>query len=261
MTTFQQVDVLHERSLTSQLKTYASDKALNGPQRASRSIHGSGFYHCSRQQVYGLLGYEQTDKKYVWAWDLAARMGDQVHNLIQTEFCDSGKVVILPNGKPAIEVSLDSQTLPEAVYTEYASYKLGIRIDAVLEGLDGRHILLEIKSVDQKYLTGPERKYLPGKLADFEAQTQLSLHFWRNPKTGERSQYGLIYIVSRSDVTVREEWLVEYDPLFVEPELKRIANIRDHWIQAKLPEPEPSRGPCAFCGWRSICVAPESQKK
>jgi CRISPR/Cas system-associated exonuclease Cas4 (RecB family) len=261
MTTYSQVDINHERSLTSQLRAYAADKALNGPQRASRSIHGSSYYGCSRKTLYGLLGYEPTDTRYVWEWDLAARAGDAIHGLVQQEFQDSGKAVILANGKPAIELTLGTDTLPEEVAKEFASYKLGCRIDAVLTGAEGQHILIEIKTVDGKYLSGISQKYFPEKLADYEAQLQMSLNFYRNFKTGERSRYGVIYVVNRADVSERREYLVEYDQRFIEPELERIANIRDHWLQAKLTDPEPVRGKCGFCAWKSLCPLPESQKK
>jgi hypothetical protein len=117
MTTYSQVDINHERSLTSQLKGFAANRA-KGPQRQSRSIHGSGYWKCGRSQVYGLLGYEPTDPKYVWAWDLAAKHGDLVHGHIQQEFVDSGKVVILPNGKPAIEVTIGPDRLPHRCHSE-----------------------------------------------------------------------------------------------------------------------------------------------
>jgi CRISPR/Cas system-associated exonuclease Cas4 (RecB family) len=261
LTTFQQVDINHERSLTSQLKAFATDKALKGPQRVSRSIHGSGYWKCGRSQVYGLLGYEPSDPKYVWAWDLAAKHGDLVHGHIQQEFVDSGKVVILPNGKSAIEVTISAESLPETLATEFNSYRLGCRIDAILSGSTGLHIPVEIKTVDHKYLAGSERKYLPEKLADYESQLQMSLHWWRNPATGERSQFGLIYVISRGDISLREEYVIEYNSLFIESELERVAVIRDYWLKTELPAPEPHRGPCNFCVWRSICPAPESQKK
>jgi CRISPR/Cas system-associated exonuclease Cas4 (RecB family) len=260
MTTYSQVDINHERSLTSQLKGFAANRA-KGPQRQSRSIHGSGYWKCGRSQVYGLLGYEPTDPKYVWAWDLAAKHGDLVHGHIQQEFVDSGKVVILPNGKPAIEVTIGPDSLPEPVAAEFASYKLGCRIDAILNGSTGLHIPVEIKTVDHKYLAGSERKYLPDKLADYESQLQMSLHWWRNPSNGERSQHGLIYVISRGDISLREEYVIEYNPLFIEAELERVAMIRDHWLKTELPEPEPHRGSCNFCQWRSLCPLPESQKK
>jgi CRISPR/Cas system-associated exonuclease Cas4 (RecB family) len=261
LATFKQIDVWHPRSLTSHIQGYATDKALNGPKRMSKSIHGSGFYKCGRMQVYGLLGYEQSDTKYVWAWDLAAKHGDLVHGHLQKEFVDSGKAVILPNGQPAIEVALGFDTLPEAVAKEFMSYKLGVRIDAILTGAGDSNVVIEIKTVDGDYLTGSKRRYLPDKLADFESQLQMSMHWWRNPKTGERSNYGLVYVVSRGDISLREEYVVEYDALFIEGELERVASIRDYWLQAKLPDPEPHRGSCNFCAWRSICPAPESQKK
>ncbi len=261
MTTYEMVDTSNERSLTSQLKAYAAGKATRGPQRTAKSIHGSSYYSCSRKTLYGLLGYEQTDIKYVWEWDLAARAGDAIHGLVQQEFLDSGKAVILPNGKPAIELTLGPDTLPAAVAKEFANYKLGCRIDAVLVGAEGQHIVIEIKTIDPKYLSGISQKYFPEKLADYEAQLQASLHFYRNHKTGERSQYGVIYVVNRSDVSDRREYLVEYNPLFIEPELERIAMIRDYWLQAKLSEPEPGRGPCGFCNYRTACPLPASQKK
>lgn len=261
MATFKQIDINHPRSLTSHILGYATDRALNGPKRVSKSIHGSGYWKCGRMQIYGLLGYEPTDAKYVWAWDLAAKHGDLVHGHLQKEFVDSGKVVILPNGQPAIEVSLDSQSLPEAVYTEYASYKLGVRIDAILNGSSDSNVVIEIKTVDHDYLAGSKRRYLSDKLADYESQLQMSLHWWRNPRTGERSNYGVVYVVSRGDISLREEYVVEYDPMFIKPELERVAMIRDYWMQTKLPEPEPHRGPCNFCQFRSICPAPDNLKK
>lgn len=261
MTTFRQVEINHPRSLTSHIQSFAAEKALNGPRRVSKSIHGSGYWKCGRMQIYGLLGYEPTDTKYVWAWELASRHGDLVHGHLQKEFVDSGKAVILPDGQPAIEVSLDSGSLPEAVYREFASYKLGVRIDAVLNGSGDSNVVIEIKTVDHDYLAGSKRRYLGDKLADYEAQIQMSLHWWRNPKTGERSNYGLVYVVSRGDISLREEYVVEYDALFIEAELERVARLRDYWLQAKLPDPEPHRGPCAFCQFKSICPAPESQKK
>lgn len=261
MATFQQVDINHERSLTSQLRAYAAEKALRGPQRAAKSIHGSSYYGCSRKTMYGLLGYEQTDTKYIWEWDLAARAGDAVHGMVQQEFVDSGKAVILPNGRPAIELALGPDTLPPEVAAEFAAYKMGCRIDAVLVGADGQHIVVEIKTVDGKYLSGISQKFFPEKLADYEAQLQASLHFYRNHKTGERSRYGVIYVVNRGDVSDRREYLVEYNPLFIEPELERVASIRDHWLKTTLPEPEPHRGKCGFCNWRQICPLPDSSKK
>jgi hypothetical protein len=255
------VDINNERSLTSQLRAYAVEKALKGSQRQSRSIHGSSFYKCSREQVYGLLGYEQTNPFYVWSWDLAARHGDAIHALVQQELLDSGKILIMPDGKPAIEVTLGRDTLPADVYTEFASYKLGVRIDAVPKGQGTDQVPIEIKTIDPEYLTGPKQKWFPEKLADYESQLQMSLNWWRNTETGERCNYGLIYVINRGDISQRLEFVVEYDPLFIEPELKRVANIRDHWLQAKLPEPEPERHSCGFCKWVNHCSASMKEKR
>jgi hypothetical protein len=261
LTTFQMVDVSNERSLTSQLKAYATEKALNGSQKVSRSIYGSGYWKCGRSQVYSLLGYEMTNKKYVWEVDLATKVGDLIHSHIQRELFESGKILILPNGKPAIEVTLGKETLPQDVAEEFLSYEMGVRVDAVGVGQENSQVPIEIKTIDPKYLNGPDQKYFPGKLADYEMQLQQSLHWWRHTITGERCNYGLIYVINRGDISQRLEFVIEYDSLLIEAELKRIANIRDHWLKAKLPEPEPSRGPCNFCGWKIACPLPENQKK
>jgi CRISPR/Cas system-associated exonuclease Cas4 (RecB family) len=254
LTTFQQVDVNHERSLTSQLRAYATEKALN------RSIHGSGYFHCQLQQVFSLLGYEPTDKKYVWAWDLAARAGDAIHALVQQELIDSGKVLILPNGKPAIEVTLGKDTLPPEVAEQFLSYKMGVRVDAVGIGQEDSEIPIEIKTIGPEYLSGPKSKYLQDRLADYEMQLQLSLHWWRHTKTGERCNYGLIYIINRGDISQRLEYVIEYNAGLIDSELQRVANIRDHWLKTTLPEPEPQRG-CTFCQFKTLCPAPAHLKK
>jgi hypothetical protein len=255
------VDPSNERTLTNQLKDYATAKAAQQPPRASKSIHASGYWKCSRMQLYGLLGYEPTDRNYVWAWDLAARSGDMIHNHVQGEFVDSGKAVVLPNGKPAIEVTLSADTLPKDVYTEFASYKLGVRIDAVLNGQGNAQVPIEIKTIDAKYLTGSAQKYFPDRLADYEMQLQMVMHWWRNTVTGERCNNGLILVVNRGDISQRLEYVVEYDALLMATELERVATIRDYWLQAKLTAPEPERGPCGFCAWKTACPAPANQKK
>jgi hypothetical protein len=256
------VDPSNERTLTNQLRAYASEKALKGPQRVSRSIHGSGYWHCSREQLYGLLGYEPTDKKYNWQWDLAARTGDALHGMIQQEFVDSGKAVILANGRPAIELTLGSDCLPPDVAREFANYKMGIRIDAVLYGSEPKlHIPVEIKTVAGDYLNGSNQRYFPGRLADYEAQIQAQMHFYRNHITGERSQFGVVYVINRNDVSDRREYLIEYNPRFMEAELERVVSIRDHWLRVQLPEPEVSRKNCGFCNWVSLCPATLKDKR
>jgi CRISPR/Cas system-associated exonuclease Cas4 (RecB family) len=181
--------------------------------------------------------------------------------MVQAEFVDSGKVAIMPDGKPAIEIALGRDTLLPELAQEFAALKLGCRIDAVILGQNGVHIPVEIKTVASKYLNGSNVKYFPEKLADYEAQAQLYLHFYRNLETREQSKFGLIYVVNSNDVTDRREYIIDYDPLFVQSELEHIALIRDYWLQSKLMEPEPHRGSCGFCNWRSICPAPDHQKK
>jgi CRISPR/Cas system-associated exonuclease Cas4 (RecB family) len=261
LTTFQQVPIEHERSLTSQLKAYAADRALNGPKRQSKSIHASSHYGCGRRTLYGLLGYEQTNPNYVWGWDLSAKHGEYIHQHVQNELIESGKILILPNGKPAVEVTLDGDILPKEVFEEFQSYKIGMRIDAIAKGPNKAEIPVEIKTVDHKYLAGSERKYLPDKLADYESQAQMYMHFWRNTETGERPTHGLLYVISRGDISLREEWVIEYNPLFVESALEHISMIRDHWLKAELMEPEISRKSCGFCNYLDHCPATLKDKQ
>jgi CRISPR/Cas system-associated exonuclease Cas4 (RecB family) len=243
------------------LRDSAASKAVSRASRPSRSIHGSGHYHCGRQQLYSLLGYEPTDVNYVWEWDLSFRTGNALHGMIQDEFVDSGKAVIMPDGKPAIEIALGRDTLLPELAEEFAALKLGCRVDAVLVGNAGKHIPVEIKTVNNKYLNGSSQKYYPEKLADFEAQLQLYLYFYRNLETKEQSEFGLIYVVNSNDVTDRREYVVEFNPLFVQGELEHITMIRDYWLQSKLMDPEPHRGVCGFCQFKTACPAPDNQKK
>jgi CRISPR/Cas system-associated exonuclease Cas4 (RecB family) len=261
LTTFQMVDVNNERSLTSQLRACATEKALKGPQRVSKSIHASSHYGCGRKTLYSLLGYQETNPNYVWAWSLAAKHGDYIHQHVQNELLEAGKILMLPNGSPAIEVTLNEEILPKEVFEEFQSYKIGMRIDAIAVGKDNAQIPVEIKTVDAKYLNGPERKYLADRLADYESQAQVYMHFWRHTETKERPTHGLLYVISRGDISQREEWIIQYNPQFAESALEHIATIRDSWLRTELISPEPWRKSCGFCAYIDHCPATLKDKQ
>ena len=109
----------------------------------------------------------------------------------------------------------------------------------------------------------PTEKYRK-KIAHFEAQLQLYLHYYRTPLIyGARQQVeeGMLYIVDRSNPVEHQElWLVKRDPVFMNSQLERLERLVDNFRNGVLPDPEPHLGSCRFCVRRAECPATEEEK-
>lgn len=264
----------------------AEEKYYISKMYQSKSFHASSYIDCGRQQAYGLLGIAATDDKFVIQYKRDAMLGEVVHGVLQNWAIADGKIAMVPNFdydkdkreaarkrgdlSPAIEMPINEHTIAPELYKEFKGrYRLGGRVDGVLER-KGSLVVLEIKTLAAKYMDNPSplyRQIYLDKLYHFESQVQLYMHFLG-------AKEGIILAVNRDRFLqlmmgnsiyewedVYLEYRVDYNPLFIERELERLENLNNLVSKKELPDPEPDRGSCKFCNWRSLCPAPESQKK
>jgi CRISPR/Cas system-associated exonuclease Cas4 (RecB family) len=263
------LDPAHPLSLTNSLISISEEQERAAPVKKPTGIYGSAWWKCARMQLYDLLGFQPEPAEYVWEWDLAARLGDAVHNEVQKDLIKRGLVAYLKNftdnaarrrqyrkrGKrqAAIEVSLDHRTVPPAVAAELAALKLRIRLDAIIKRPAKPETIVEIKTVDSKYFNDYQKlaKY---KLPSYDPQIQLQMHYYRDSETGRRPQFAICYVVNRNAITQRMEIPIYYDADFAEWGVRRIQAIKAAWDQQTLLPPEPGSD-CRFCRHFKKCPA------
>lgn len=239
-----------------------------------KSFSASSFVDCGRKQLYGLLGYAKTDGEIVTEYKRSALVGDIIHQTLQSWAIASGFVDICPDketGKsvPFIEQPLGKHNLAADKYQLLTRLKLGGRLDGVLKRSDGTRVVWELKSVAGKYLDNPTPFYarlFQKNLTHYESQTQLYMHLLD-------LKDALVLVINRETFldwltgrvndadAIFQEYHVTYDPLFIEPELERIEVLNGYLMRAELSAPEPHRGECKFCDWRSACPLPSSEKR
>jgi CRISPR/Cas system-associated exonuclease Cas4 (RecB family) len=230
----------------------------------------SGYMDCGRQQAYKILGYE-AETEFNPLYYYRAMLGDFIHSTLQGWLTDVGKVKMLKtihpvlgeSETPAVEIRLSEETLSPAKWEEYQRYNLGGRIDGILD-TPGGAVVLEIKTVGAKYFTPGYKPYYLEKLAHFEAQLQIYLHFLEIPKgviTVVNTEAFLEAMLGARKLTEAcfDEWTIDYNPLLVTGELERLQRLQEVISTKELPAPEPDRGPCKFCEFRKLCPAIQKQ--
>lgn len=272
MTTITPSNVFTFRLSEAEVKHY--QKAVYPP----KTFHASSYVDCGRMQAYGLLGYEY-DAQVVPQYKRDAWMGNWVHEFFQAIALASGYVRMVPNFdpdekirtaarargelQPAIELPIKEFTVEPEVWQLVKRLRIGGRIDGELMRSSGLPMTWELKSVAEKYFSPKSKSYegyFNDKLAHYESQCQLYMRL-------RGISEALVTIVSRERFfefmrgnmafdEIYQEHTVTYDPYFMEPELDRLERLATTVQVNELPEPEPSRGPCSFCNWKSICPNP-----
>jgi len=243
------------------------------PGRRSAHLHISSLHECLRQQVYELLGHGG-EEVYNPDWELAADLGDTVHDALQRHMV-FGRLAepirghVLPRNilavlghapswnpdewvdPPGLEVSIATVCDPMLLHDLENRYLSG-RVDGVLRMDDGSLALVDYKTVKGKYF-GKNYAYLAPKLAKWETQMSVYMHYFSHPVTGEAATTGLVLMIDRGDTEKRRLYQVEYDDALVEDELDRALWAADYYRAGQLPPPEPDRGVCKFCRYQSVC--------
>lgn len=261
------------QSLTTQLDSAA--RMLNKP-RAPRSIHASSYFECGLKQWYGLTGQSVTDNTFEPEYEISASVGNTIHEIIQKRLIAASIAFMIPSFddnpgvrhlqrisgtlSPAVEVPLDERVLPVDVAEQVKANRVGGRIDAVITTKTGEVLIFEIKTIAAKYLENPSyANYFNEKLAHYEMQTQLYMHYYRTPE-GTKLDRALVYVVNQSNPKDVRLYSVEYNPALMETEVARIAALAKALETKTPPDPEPHRGPCKFCAWRSACPITSKEK-
>ena len=259
----------HPASITNNVIALSAAHAAAEPVMRPSGIYGSGWWKCARSQLYDLLGFTPEPFDYVWEWDLAARLGDAVHNEIQRDLIKRGIVLKLPNfmnkhskrkqyrkrGKlqAAVEVTLDGRVLPNQIARELEALKLRIRLDVIIKRPNKPQTIVEIKTVDQKYFYDLKKLY-KYKMPGYDRQMQMQMHFWRDTETGHRPQLAVCYVINRNNITERMEFPIAYDAAYAEWGVRRIGAIRAAWQRGVLLPAEPGND-CNFCRHFNKCPA------
>lgn len=242
-------------ALDARLHGAALDWAATQSAREPRNLHASELYGCLRKQGYALLSYDKTDRSFNPDSELAASAGDTIHARLQAwmQIEAHGLVYTLPDGRYALELPLDDESIPAAARALTARHRLSGRIDAVIRVSQGRLAICDIKTVDARKID-PGYPWLDDLLAKYAAQIMAYMHFWAAPD-GERAYIGYIYMIRRDKTSVRRLFEVTYDPVAFDAELVRLAAAARALEADELPVAEPGRGICRFCAYRSQCDA------
>lgn len=258
-------------ALTLNLKLDEAARQLNRP-RHPKTIHASSFFECGLKQFWQLTGQEPTDLAFEPEWEISASVGNTIHNHIQQRLVQAGIAYMVPSFtedprtraaersrgvlQPAIELPLSEYTLPAEQWAFVQSHRLGGRIDAIVNTIDGGQAIFEIKTIAAKYLDRPDyRNYFGDKLSHYEMQVQSYLHVYRTPD-GRKLERGLIYVVNQGNFKDVRLFSVAYNPDFMTTEFERLHALKQAIDRQEAPEPENHRGPCRFCQFRSICPNP-----
>ena len=218
-------------------------------------FHASSYIECGRKQVARLLRMEATPSESKIQWKRDAELGKVVHAYIQNLMVAAGHVLMIKK-RPAIEVKLRDYISPEMRALAEEVHFVG-SLDGILQSKVGDLWVWEGKSIDEEILNGKKQRYLADKLAHYETQVQMYMHFTEIHR-------GIILVVSRqrffdllmgrTGITWEEcyqEFEVEYDPEFCEREIARLRVMAEHLKNKTLPEGEPGREgkSCRFCNY------------
>ena len=244
-----------ETSSPTNITTKLNNAARTGRQeRQAKSIHASGYFNCILMQWYGLQGTPKTDESWEPEWEFAAEVGNAIHDIVQKRLELAKIALMIPKYDnstkelfPAVEVPLDSVWLPSDVAEEVRRYRIGGRIDAIVNTANGPAIF-EIKTAGANAL---DPKWFGEKLVHYGAQVQLYMHFFRY--NGQRIEKAYIYVINSSNYKDVRMYTMPYDPKFVEGEIERINNLVWALFENVKPEAEPERRSCKFCGWKKLC--------
>lgn len=217
--------------------------------RLSKRFSVSSAMDCLRQYGYEILGHDPTDDKVVLDYKLAAAAGDGIHGALESVLA---KTEDLGPGGVLTEISVSSER-----------HLLGGRLDAHIAldselafqlELESGDCLLEIKTVASKYLVGKSVRYFGEKLSHYAAQAQYYMHLYRTA-TGQQVPQAVLLVMSRDEPKDRRMYALRYDHDWCEAEFNRIEGAAQDVRNGQLPAPEPSRGICTLCRYRSACPA------
>lgn len=233
----------------------AAAKPEEQPHQA-KGFRASGLAYCLRQPGYAMTGVPETDAVYNVNYELAAAQGTVIHDHVQRHLLAAGLVYDYPGIGPALELSLSDCThkllAPERALLQFSGH-----LDAILLGKNGTLTLLDIKTVASKYMA-PDCTYLAKKLQGYAVQVNAYMHFFATPD-GRQVRTAVILLMSRDNPASRALYQIDYQPARAKAELERVHTARRYMEAGQLPPPEPKRGICSLCAWRSLC--PEGKKR
>jgi hypothetical protein len=259
MTTLSRVEYHAHQLLDGEAEMY-QDEPYTPTSYHGNDFHASSYVECGRKQISRLLHLEPLQSETVIQWKRDAELGKVVHAYCQN-LAIARKQVDIINGKPAIELKLKQVVSPE-MKAELSRLHFTGTIDGILrgKGQEGQTYprwLWEIKSISEETLNGKKQRYLPDKLAHYESQVQMYMHF-------TEIYQGILLVVSRerfldllmgrNGITWAEcyqEFEIPYNPLFVERELERLETLALNLVEKTLPLGEPDREgrSCRFCSF------------
>lgn len=242
------------------------------------TIRASSIYDCMRKRAYQILKIPKTNIVFNPNWDLSAKIGDAIHLELQMQLVISGQAVLYPEyrlpkklqryldelvitadtsqGSFALELPLEFCCDP-LLRSDLISHNISGHIDALIRDGNGDLCVLDIKTIDPKYLLSGGKSTLEDKKRKWESQVSTYMHYVSMPD-GEIATRGLILVISRGNTKDRVLYEIDYDENLVQTELTRAYNATQLISQNILPDPEIKRGPCFFCEWRNRCMTERS---